>query len=166
MKLENKCKRKGKRVLSALEEKNLAKELAENDKKNLIWALTNWIESEFLKTFWKVSWTCENQVFKKLSIRFSIDRKLGSINRKCFDWSSINRASIETNRGWPKILIAISIDWKTYSIDWNSGKNKFLKNKAILCRNSSKHWILWIKCMSMRWNIFQKHKFWTQFSQN
>ena len=33
MKLENKCKRKGKRVLLALEEKSLAKELEENDKK-------------------------------------------------------------------------------------------------------------------------------------
>ena len=38
MKHENKCKRKGKRVLSALEEKNLAKILEENDK-NLIWTL-------------------------------------------------------------------------------------------------------------------------------
>ena len=33
MKLENKCKIKGKKVLQALEEKNLAKELEENDKK-------------------------------------------------------------------------------------------------------------------------------------
>ena len=33
MKLENKCKRKGERVLPALEEKNLTKELDENDKK-------------------------------------------------------------------------------------------------------------------------------------
>ena len=33
MKFENKCKRKDKRVLLALEEKNLAKELEENDKK-------------------------------------------------------------------------------------------------------------------------------------
>ena len=33
LELENKCKRKGKRVLPALEEKNLAKELEENDKK-------------------------------------------------------------------------------------------------------------------------------------
>ena len=49
------------------------------------------------------------------------------------------------------------------SIDWNSGKNSFLKIKAKYCRNSSKHWILWIKCMSMRWNAFQKHLFWTQF---
>ena len=38
MKLENKCKRKGKRVLPALEEKNLAKKLEENDKK-LDWSL-------------------------------------------------------------------------------------------------------------------------------
>ena len=38
MKLENKCKRKGKRVLLALEKKNLAKELEENDKK-LDWSL-------------------------------------------------------------------------------------------------------------------------------
>ena len=38
MKHENKCKRKGKKVLSALEEKNLAKILEENDK-NLIWTL-------------------------------------------------------------------------------------------------------------------------------
>ena len=32
MKHENKCKKKGKKVLSALEEKNLAKILEENDK--------------------------------------------------------------------------------------------------------------------------------------
>ena len=38
MKHENKCKRKGKKVLPALEEKNLAKPLEENDK-NLIWTL-------------------------------------------------------------------------------------------------------------------------------
>ena len=38
MKHENKCKRKGKKVLLALEEKNLAKILEEKDK-NLIWSL-------------------------------------------------------------------------------------------------------------------------------
>ena len=68
--------------------------------------------------------------FLKNSIRFSIDRKLGSIDRKCFDWSSINRASIETNRGWPKFLIAILIDRKIGLIDWNSGKNKILKYQS------------------------------------
>ena len=34
MKHENKCKRKGKKVLPALEEKNLAKRMEENDKKS------------------------------------------------------------------------------------------------------------------------------------
>ena len=38
MKHENKCKRKGKKVLPALKEKNVAKILEENDK-NLIWTL-------------------------------------------------------------------------------------------------------------------------------
>ena len=38
MKHENKCKRKGKKVLPALKEKNLAKILEENDK-NLTWTL-------------------------------------------------------------------------------------------------------------------------------
>ena len=42
----------------------------------------------------------------------------------------------------------------------------FLKNKSVFEKNSSKHWILGIKYMSMRWNVFPKHKFWTQFSQN
>ena len=141
------------------ERKTLQKEWRKTTKK-LIRAWTeSYGERKSWKLFGKMSLNTWRTVFSKLSIRFSIDQKLCSIDRKCFDWSSINRASIETNRGWPKILIAISIDWKTYSIDWNSTKNKFLKNKAILCRNSSKHWILWIKCMSMRWNIFQKHKF-------
>ena len=94
--------------------------------------------------------------FEKLFIRFSIDRKLGSNNQKCFDWTSINWASIETDKGWPKFLIAISIDRKIGSIDWNFGKNWFLKNQSKFCRNSSKHWNWWIKWMSMRWHVFQK----------
>ena len=160
MKLENKCKRKGKRILSALEEKNLAKELEENNKKfdlSLDWSNKEWV---CLKTFWKGSWTRKNQVFKKTLYKIFDQSKIR------FDWSNINRASIETNKGWPKILIAILIDQKKGLIDRNSGKNKFLKNTTILYRNSSKHWILWIKCMSIRWNVFQKQKFWTQFFQN
>ena len=34
---------------------------------------------------------------------------------------------IETDRGSHKILTAISIDQKTYWINWNSGKTAFLK---------------------------------------
>ena len=65
MKLANKCKRKGKRVLSALEEKNLAKELEENDKK-LDWSLDR--SKRERESVWKVSWTRETQVFLKNSL--------------------------------------------------------------------------------------------------
>ena len=46
------------------------------------------------------------------------------------DRSRIDRASIELGRLKPKILIAISIDQKTGSIDQKSGKFRFLKNRA------------------------------------
>ena len=50
MKHENKCKRKGKKVLPTLEEKNLAKILEENDKNLASW--TDRIERErVLKKF-------------------------------------------------------------------------------------------------------------------
>ena len=150
MKHVNKCKRKGIKVLLALGEKNLAKRMEERGKK--IW-LKPWpsrIETESFENFLKSKFEHVKIRFEKLFIRFSIDQKLGLIERKCFDWTSINRASIETDRDWPKFLIAILIDQKIGSINRNSRKNKFLKIKEILCRISSKHWILWIKCMSMR----------------
>ena len=80
----------------------------------------------------------ESSVLKKLSIWFSIDWKLSSIYWKCFDWSSINWASIKTDKGWPKFLIAISIDRKIGSINQNSGKNKFLKNQSKFCAKTLK----------------------------
>ena len=43
---------------------------------------------------------------------------------------AIDRTSIESGRLKPKILIAISIDRKTGSIDRKSGKIRFLKNRA------------------------------------
>ena len=46
MKRENKCKKKGKKVLLALEEKNLAKILEENDKKTCQDSWTDRIERE------------------------------------------------------------------------------------------------------------------------
>ena len=98
--------------------------------------------------------------FEKLFIRFSIDRKLDSIDRKCFDGTDINQASIETDRGWPKFLIASLIDRKWSSIDRNFEKrtNQFIAETPQSIER--------IKCVSMRWNVFQKHKFWNRFSQN
>ena len=132
MKYVNKCKRKGKNVLPALAKKNLAKRTEENDKKS--W-LESWLigqrEKEFENFLKKCLNTWESSVLKKLFIQFSIDRKLGSIDRKCFNWwSSINWVSIEADRGWPKFLIAISIDRKISLIHRNFGKNKFLKKQS------------------------------------
>ena len=50
MKHENKWKRKGKKVLLALEVKSPWRNLKENDKK-FLWTLTDWRERE--RTFWK-----------------------------------------------------------------------------------------------------------------
>ena len=81
-------------------------------------------------------------------------------NQGIFDRSSINWIPIESGRSWN-----FSIDRKSHLINRKSGKTKFLKNRIILCRNSSKHSILWIECMSMRWNVFQKHLYSTQIFQ-
>ena len=118
-----------------------------------------------IEKFWKSDEHVKLKVFKKLSMRFSIDRKLGLIDQKCLRLIQQRSSTDRNTQNQTKFLIAISIDRETGSIDQNSGKSNFLKNKAILCRNSSKHSILWVKCMSMRWNAFQKHLFWTQFSQ-
>ena len=101
-------------------------------KQQRIW-LKPWpsrIERESFENFLKSKFEHVKIIFEKLFIRFSIDRKLGSIDQKCFNWTSINRASIEMDRGWPKFLIAISIDRKTGSIDRNSGKIFFLKKRT------------------------------------
>ena len=75
-------------------------------------------------------------------MRFSIDQKIDLIDQKYIQMIQ-QRSSIDRTRQIQnKILIAISIGRETGSIDQKFGKIKFLKNKAILCRNSSKHSIL------------------------
>ena len=85
-------------VLPALGEKNLAKNLVENDKKSLMEPCQVGEREESLKKFWKSVLNELNTVFKKkLDSRCSIDRKTGSINRtrqrlieifkRNFDWS-------------------------------------------------------------------------------
>ena len=92
-----------------------------------------------------------NKVFIKLSIQFSIDKKLDSINWKCLRLIQKQSSSDWNDQIQTKILITFFISRETVSIDRKSGKhNFFLKNRAILCKNSSKYSILWIKCMSMR----------------
>ena len=81
----------------------------------------------FSKSFEIVKNTWKAYVFKKPSERFSIGRKIGSINRKSH---SIDPASIEMGRFKPNFLIAISIGRAIGSINRKSGKIKFLKNKA------------------------------------
>ena len=165
MKLENKWKRKGIKVLPALEDKNPWRNLRENDKNSdwKPWPIKE-REKSVLKKF-ESDWTRENSVFKKLCMRFSIDRKLDSIDRKCLRLIQNQSSSDWNGQIQTKILIAFSIGRAIGSIDQKFGKQNFLKNKAILCRKFSKHSILWIKCMSMRWNALQKHLYWTQISQ-
>ena len=64
-------------------------------------------------------------------------QRLGNWKFFIFNRSSIDRLLIETGRFKQKNLIAISIGRETGLIDQKSGKIKFLKNRAILCRNSS-----------------------------
>ena len=153
MKTENKWKRKGNKVLLALEEKSLAKISKENDKKNCFDSLTDRREREkCFEKVWKWQNTWKLKVLKNSLCDFRlIENKIWSIENYIRliqkQLSSDRNGQVQT-----KILIAFSIGRATGSIDRKFGKYNFLKNKAILCRNSSKHSILWIKCMSMRWN--------------
>ena len=107
MKHENKWKRRGKRVLPALEDKNLWKFLRENDKS---WLDLDRLKRESQKVFekvWIVKNTWRKHVFKKLSKQFSIDRKIDSIDQKL---NSINPKAIEHRSSQAdsnQILIAI-----------------------------------------------------------
>ena len=146
-------------VLPAMGEKNLAKRSEENDK-NLVGCLDQSNrERKSVWNFWKVFGHVKTKVLKKI-LYTTFDW-----SKYRFDWSKMlwliqHQSSIDQNRQkLTKILIAILIGWEIGSIDRNSRKNKILKIKAKLCKNSSKYWILWIKCM--RWNAFQKHLFWT-----
>ena len=78
-------KKKGQKSLTGLVEVKPCKKLGGKRKKSCLEPLTDQIERESLKNFEKVYEHMRNSVFKKLSIRFSTDRKLDSIGRKCFD---------------------------------------------------------------------------------
>ena len=82
---EIKCKRKGKKDLLALGDKNLAKISEENDKKSLVEPSQvgerEREREESLKSFEKATLKKSNLTFKKHDSRVSIDRKTASIDR-------------------------------------------------------------------------------------
>ena len=80
--MKKKKKRKGRIVLPVLEDKNLWEKLRENNKKNCF-EYGSVEERERERAFWKILNSEEHMkisCFKKLSKRFSIDRKLHSID--------------------------------------------------------------------------------------
>ena len=80
---------------------------------------------------------------------------------------AIDRTSIKSGRLKPKILIAISIDQKTSSINRKSEKNQIFEKQSILMQKLLKaHCFIKKKCMSMRKKVFQKHLNSTQIFQN
>ena len=62
--------------------------------------------------------------------KWCMKKKFGQKHRTENFSIAIDRTSIESGRLKPKILIAISIDLKTGSIDRKSRKIRFLKNRA------------------------------------
>ena len=90
----------------------------------LDWICKGRIDKRVFEKFRKLWRTHEKTVFKTLSDRFSIGRKLTSIDRKL---NSINQAKKIVT----KIFITFSIGRETILIDRKFGKLKFLKNKAI-----------------------------------
>ena len=64
--------------------------------------------------------------------KWCMKKKIGQIIKNWNFSISIDRTSIDSSRLKPKILIAISIDRKTGSIDQKSGKIKYLKKLSIL----------------------------------
>ena len=77
------------------------------------------------------------------------------------------QSSMDRNRQRLTKFFNHNFDWSKKKFD----RSKFLKKQIVEKRTiqfiaETPQSIERIKCMSLRWNVFQKHKFWTQFSQN
>ena len=132
--------------LRAWREENLAKRQIKSDKKMKIFLdRVVWREKRE-KTFWKSLWPIWKSGFKKRPTRFSIDRNLR------FDRSKQTEAH-------PKILNQFWLIEKQPRLIEIPEKSQFWKKQPSFCIKSSKHWKIWVKCMSMRCKVFQKHKF-------
>ena len=77
-----KWKRRGRKVLPALEDKNLEKNLEEIDKRWLELDRSKKRGQKAFEKVWIVWWTHEKSFFKKHSDWLSISRKLDSIDQK------------------------------------------------------------------------------------
>ena len=127
MKEENKWKRKGIKVLPALKDKNLAKDSEENDK-NLLWPLDQSKRERIVfEKFWKSDEHVKLKVFKKLSMRFSIDRKLGLIDRKCLRLIQ-QRSSTDRNT---------QNQTKIFNRNFDRSRNRFDRSKKIFFEKQS-----------------------------
>ena len=134
--------------LPALGEENLAKKFGGKRQKLNVEPSSNRRERERerkFKTFEKGVWKSQDLIFLKTWFTIFDWSKIN------FDWSKLTEAHINFQ------LQFRLIEEQVRSIKIVK-KNEFLKNNWFWCRLSSKHWILCIKCMSMRWNAFQKPK--------
>ena len=104
-------------------------------------------ERKSLKNFEKVYEHVRNSVFKKLPVQFSTDRKLDSIDRKCFDWSNTNRAPIETDKDSQQIFYR----------NFNQSKNRFNRSKFWKNQFFEKHNIIMQKLLKAL-NFMEKKK--------
>ena len=105
MKIENKWKRKGNKVLPALEEKNLAKFWRKTTKK---FPLNPWLIEEREKSFWKFwnsVWTHEKQSFlKNLYMIFDWSKIRFDRSKITFDWSNSDRVGSDSKQNFNRIF--------------------------------------------------------------
>ena len=99
------------------------------------------------------------KIFDWSKNRFNRSKTLKKKKKKRFYWSTTNRITIEQGQELAFKNFQFSTDWKSHSINRNSGKLNFLKNCRRLCKNYSNQGISWMKCMRMSLNVFQKHEF-------
>ena len=128
------------------ERKTLQKDRSKMTKKWRFAFIESYGERKGRKLFEKVFGPSKNLVLKNVPHNFWLIETLGSIDR--------NRQRL-TQKFW------INFDWSKNSLDQSKFQknHSFEKKKPSFCIKSSKHWKIWVKCMSMRCKVFQKHKF-------
>ena len=130
MKSENKCKRKGIKVLPALGEKSLAKRMEENEKK-MDWSLDRVVWREKVENFWKkVSLNTWRIIFKKI-LSTIFDRSKNRFDRlKKFQLIQ-HQSSTDRNRQRLTNIFNCNVDWSKNNFDWSKlwKKSIFWKTK-------------------------------------